>query len=345
MKSRKPIGKSARKSNLKSEHKGGEGEGAKRKSRSTQRFAGTRVVESRSSALEEARGGMLADFPKALQSFLGHLSGTQKSENTIRNYRLDLLSFEAFLRERYSNRPRFQLAELSTRDLELFQQDLQLRGQKSNTRRRKTLTVRRFVQYLSGRKKITIEVAKKVAAPRKVERVPRFLETSRLLEAIEKLPRATVLDRRNRVLLRILAETGCILSEVSRLRFEDFIEEGALAVRGKNARKVPISGRLLKEVTELEKKSESPWLFQGYNRAGALSTTISVRGVEMVVAHHSRILGLGDLTPRIFRHSRVVSWHREGVSLSEIQERLGLRTPYSFRVYAPLLKNNRDLSK
>ena len=282
---------------------------------------------------------MLSDFPKALKSFMGHLEGTHKSENTLKNYRLDILSFEVFLRKRYATRPQFRLTELSSKDLELFQQTMQVQGFKTNTRRRKILTVRRFVQYLSGRKKVTIEVAKKVAAPRKIERVPQVLETSRLLRSIDDLPQKTVLDRRNRLLLRLLAETGCSLSEIPRLQFEHFLEKGEVEFLGKNARKVPVSRKLLSEVEKLRTLVQSSFVFQGYNRGGVMSTTISVRGIELIVSFLSERLGVKELTPRMLRHSRVVSWHHEGLSIPEIQERLGLRTTYAFRVYRPLFNS------
>src|SRR4051794_5269052 len=92
------------------------------------------------------------DFPYAIRSFMGYLEGTQKSLHTIKNYQLDIFSFQNFIVEEYTKQP-IRLDEVSRKDLERYSEFLKEEGFKANTRRRKILTVTQFLNYLAKRKK------------------------------------------------------------------------------------------------------------------------------------------------------------------------------------------------
>lgn len=280
----------------------------------------------------------LATFPAAIRGFMGYLEGTHKARHTIKNYRLDLEAFQAFLvAERGAST--VDLDKLEPADLDRFHDALRAQGLKANTRRRKLLTVRRFLVYWVGRHKLPAELARKTPTPTKIERVPRTVEREALIQAVLGLPSETPLDRRNRAMLWTLAETGCQVSELVALRYDDFAPR-AVRVPGKSPRTLAVSPELCACIADLEARSPggAPWVFQGFNKFGALGAAISPRGVELLVKHLSSALGLGELTPRTFRASAVLHWHREGVPLPEIQERLGLKTPYAFRNFAPIFE-------
>ena len=158
--------------------------------------------------------------------------------------------------------------------------------------------------------------------------MPLTLPSEQLLTTIERLPRGTAIEERNRALLWTLAETGLQVSEVAALRFDDWTlsgGQGRLAVRGKFERELPVSGRLYEAVQGLRAGAKGEWVFPGFNKFGALGGAISPRGVELLVRHFGPALGSTELTPRVFRHSAVVRWFREGCSREEIQRRLGSR--------------------
>lgn len=282
------------------------------------------------------------DFAYALRSFLGYLEGTEKSEHTIKNYRLDLLSFEEFLQKGLGSEP-VALSQVSREDLEKFHEYLKAQGLKTNTRRRKLLTVRKLLRYLTQRNKISIDIGRKLPAPHKVERIPMTVSSSELLQAIQQLPQEPELLARNRVLLWTLAETGCLVSEVAKLRFDQWHRSAGgafLSFDGKNARQIPVSSELYEAMLSLKATAgDRPWMFLGFNKFGALGAAISPRGVELLVKAYCDRLGVGELTPRSFRHSIVLHWFDQGVAKEEIQKRLGLKTAYAFRVYDPIFKS------
>lgn len=291
------------------------------------------------------------DFATGLKSFMGYLEGTQKSLNTIKSYRLDLLSFEAFLREEQVAKPKtLDLAALSSKDIDRFHQSMMSEGLRANTRRRKLLTVHRFFGYLAGRKKVPDAMSKPIPTPSKIERVPFTVELETLLQAIQELPQETELDARNRVLLWTLAESGCLVSEVTHLKYDQFDVKGTLEVFGKSPRKLAVSRALVQAVFNLRErtKKREPWLFLGFNKFGSMGNPITPRGVELLVKQYSPKLYPNAntlLRPKTFRQSAVLKWFREGYTEKQIQEFLGLKTVYAFKAYASLKLAKSDPAK
>jgi len=283
------------------------------------------------------------DFPYAIRSFLGYLEGTQKSLHTIKNYRLDLLAFQSFLVESGSKK---SLDGIDSNDLESYQNHLRALGLKTNTRRRKLMTLRKFLSYLAGRKKIPVDLGRKLPTPHKMERIPVTVSATALLQAIEKLPQETELDMRNRALLWVLLETGCLISEAAKVRFEDFHSQKAdtamLEFHGKNTRSIGITGDLYRAIQALKqkRKGESPWVFLGFNKFGSLGAAISPRGIELLVKAYASQLGFPEIVPRTFRHSIVLSWLQNGFTESAIQQRLGLKSAYAFRAFASSVRSS-----
>jgi site-specific recombinase XerD len=276
------------------------------------------------------------EFPSALRSFVGYLEGTEKSLLTIKNYRLDLLAFQDFLVNHLGPKPK-SLDQISADDLDRYHQYLKSLGLKTNTRRRKLMTLRRFLSFMANRKKLTLDLGKTLPTPYKLERIPVTVPAAVLLKSIRSLPTETDLDFRNRVLFRTLLETGCLISESSRIRWEDW-HPTSLEITGKRPRSVPVSAELYEWTQELKarKKADLPWVFQGFNKFGSLGEPISSRGIEILVKSYAGALGFPDLVPRTFRHSAVLGWFQERVTQDEIQRRLGLKSAYAFRAFASL---------
>jgi integrase len=152
------------------------------------------------------------------------------------------------------------------------------------------------------------------------------------------------MDLRNQLILWTLAETGCRVSELGKLKFDDWTEMnsgGVIHFRGKFERSLGISTELLLAFEQLRETARTPdeWVFQGHNKFGSLGGPITSRGVELLVKAYTDKLGMSSLTPRTFRHSVVIRWHRQGVSKDDIRKRLGRRTSYAFRIYDVLIKS------
>lgn len=300
-------------------------------------------------------------FAYATRSFIGFLQGTEKSLHTVKNYTSDLRTFQDFLENKLSSKP-VSLTQISRDDLERYYGFLKVQGFKTNTRRRKLLTVRKLLRYLNHRKKIALDVGRKLPAPHKIERVPFTVPTNALIEAIRRQPSETDIAARNRVLLWTLAETGCLVSEIAGVQIKSWKKDPSgkpIVILGslKSPRAVEVTEELWEAFHSLRartdfttqknpaKSGSGSWIFLGFNKFGSLGNPITSRGVELLVKSYAERLGFPDLKPRTFRHSAVLRWFEQNISREEIQRRLGLRTAYAFRVYEPLIASMKERLK
>lgn len=305
-------------------------------------------------AVSKGRGGpRTLGVAAALKSFQGHLEGTGKARHTIDAYRFDLQSFAAFLQETRSGKGALDLRGVVRRDLERYHDWLKLSGQKTNTRRRKLMTVRKLMNYLTNRKKLDLDIAKKLPAPEKLERVPETLDLERFRAEVAGLATGSPLSCRNAALLGVMMDSGCSVSEAAKLRWSQLdLKVGSvrLLARGSGGsdRELSLSTETLTGIAKLrELAGDDELCFIGFNRHGPMrvgkrALGITPRGIEMLVKSLAAGLGYPRVTPRTLRHSAVVEWFRGGVAEDEIQRRLGLRTPYAFRIYAPIFAAIRD---
>lgn len=296
---------------------------------------------------------LTSEFARAFRSFLGHLEGTQKSANTIKSYRLDLLAFERFLQILPGPRAaRLTLQAIDESVFTAYAQHLSTQGLRTNTRRRALLTVQKFLRYLHGRKKAPAEAARKFPTPHKQERIPVTVQADALLARLRTLHPESPIERRNQLLLQVLLETGCLVAEVGALRLRDvemragkwWLQFPPLPYR---EREVEISqglGRALLALSAESGASLNSPLFEGFNRHGSLGGAISPRGVELLVGAWGARLDAPDLTPRQIRHSVALQWLKEGVAEAEVQRRLGLLSDYAFRGYRAIISSSKATS-
>jgi site-specific recombinase XerD len=296
----------------------------------------------------------------AFKSFAGHLEGTGKAKHTIDAYRFDLQSFAEFLEGSRSvssgKKGPLDLRGIVRKDLERYHEWLKQAGQKTNTRRRKLMTVRKLMNYLTNRKKLDLDIAKRLPAPEKIERVPETVDLAKFRADFAKLDTGSPLALRNAALLGLMMDTGCSVSEAAKLRWTQLdLRGGKLSLLGRGSagaeRDLKLSPVTLAAIEKLkESAGEDALCFVGFNRYGPMKVGkrtlgITPRGIEMLVKSLAETLGYSGVTPRTLRHSAVIEWFRAGASEDEIQRRLGLRTPYAFRIYAPIFAAIREQAR
>ncbi|MBL7715780.1 MAG: site-specific integrase [Bdellovibrionales bacterium] len=268
-----------------------------------------------------------------IKSFMGYLEGTGKSSHTIRNYGIDLQAFQNYIDALTPKR--ILMTQILPEDVLQYSDYLKAQGLKTNTRRRRVLTLRKWLRYLKSRGKIGFDLADQIPAPGKLERVPKRISRSELLQKIDALPDDEPIHGRNRALLRTLAETGCLVSELVQLRFEDF-KKGSVRFLGKRERTVAISDRLFSEVQGLKKfYTSASHCFLSYGKSRFTQIPLTARAVELLFRQLEPAI-LPGFDSRTFRQAVILDWMSDGISEQEIQKRLGLKSKYAFRVYFPL---------
>ncbi len=261
-----------------------------------------------------------------VEAFLEHLRDEKDaSPHTLRNYRMDVLSFLAFLTK--AKGPRFSLEEVVVLDFRSYLSSLYGQQAKVSLARR-LAALRSFFRYLYRQKHISRDHSSLVPTPRVEKKLPTTLsvaEVSLLLEAPDQNSKEGL---RNRAILELLYSTGLRVSELVSLDKENFSGSGVFRVVGKGRKErmvvygdtaAKVVAAYLEVRKEFSPREEEPALFLN-SRGGRLT----VRSVERIVAAAALAAGLpAEVTPHTLRHSFASHLLANGADLRLIQELLG----------------------
>ena len=277
---------------------------------------------------------MSIGFERAKKTFLGFLQARGKAINTIKNYACDLSELGTFCDLRGLDFQKLGLAEL-----EAFHQELKGRSLGINSRRRKIMTAKSFLRYLSGRMDVSTVGSEKIIPPEKLEKPPKLVDRNTVLLISEQMP-DTDIGWRNKALIGVLLDTGMLVTEALSLRREDW-SGFTLSIMGKRGRTAQVSPQTNIALQQLERRlfaeKTKNYFFYGYSRSGPNAERLTARGVEVLFKAWAKERAIPHLHPRTLRHLFVVDLLLKGRTEAEVMQALGLRTPYAFRVYRPLV--------
>ncbi len=266
-------------------------------------------------------------FAKLVHGYVGFLTGTGKSLATIGSYKTDLALLEAYLQQRKKD-----FYALNEKDFSHYQIWLEKKGFKTNTRRRKILSAKSLVKYAVSRKKLSPSKIQFVQAPDRLERLPWIPTPEEFLQIQAHLRAENILQKRNRLLFLLLAETGILVAELCQLRWVDW-QGKSLQIEGKKSRQIPLSPKLQALLKSWQKENSGKFLFPGFNRHGITSEKMTPRGVELFFRQLGAKANFTALHPKTLRHFAVAQWLRKNLPETEIQKRLGVHKAYSFHAY------------
>lgn len=277
-------------------------------------------------------------FERAKKTFLGFLQARGKALNTVKNYQCDLTELG-----HYCDEQKLDFQKLGLPELENYHQALKAKGLKPNSRRRKIMTAKSFLRYLSGRMDVSTVGSEKIIPPEKVEKPPRLVPRE-LIDVIVSEQPDTAIGWRNRALIGVLLDTGMLVSEALSLKRQDcYFDTGkekaaTITIPGKRTRSVRVTPNTAAALKELLSRMKEPkFFFHGFSKAGPLEGRMTPRGVEVLFKTWAKAHNQKHLHPRTLRHMYVVEQLIAGTSEADIMRALALRTPYAFRVYRPLV--------
>ncbi len=265
---------------------------------------------------------------RQVASYLDHLRDeVRASPNTLKAYQRDLDQFQAFLQ---AGSRSGVLSPHSIRDFGAF---LLRSGQARSSVERKLSALRSFCKYLSRIGSINIGIPQRILLPRKIQRLPRFIEQRPLNDLIESLPGGQELDARSRLIVELLYGCGLRVSELAALRLRDF-DRARQIVRvlgkGNRERLIPLgepAWRCLDQYLSLRGdagRRSAPMPVTDGLLLNIRGKPLSVRGVQRTV---DRILGMlprsPGRNPHLLRHSFATHLLENGADLRAIQEMLG----------------------
>ncbi len=255
------------------------------------------------------------------------------SNDTIKNYKLDLQKFEIYLKN--ISIPQIEL--ISTSHLQDYVKKLNRQGLSPASLSRKASTIRSMFSFLTRRGVLKTNPSKLVITPKKIKTLPSVLS----IEQVDKLcsiPLMTGAAVRDKAMIELMYSSGLRLSEITSLNIDSVnMEEKSLIVigKGKKERYLPIglqAIQALKTWVEARKdfiKSPEDALF--LNKFGS---RLSNRSVQHRLNYWTKYLGINyKISPHTLRHSCATHLLESSGDLRAVQEFLGHEDISTTQIY------------
>jgi len=284
-------------------------------------------------------------WQEAIQDFTYYLKIERGlADNTIQNYRLDILKLANYLSE-YNATLTPELV-----DEETLQGFIYSISKVINERSQARLIsgLKSFFDYLifeDYRKTNPLEL---IESPRLGRRLPDTLSTDEIDQLVEAIDLSHPQGHRNKAIIETLYGCGLRVSELVELKISDlFFEEGFIKVIGKGnkERLVPINRYAQKFISiykeefriHINQKSEfKDILF--LNRRGAQLTRAMIFTIVKQLAKKTNLQK--NISPHTFRHSFATHLLENGANLRVIQQMLGHESITTTEIYMHLDKTH-----
>ncbi len=279
---------------------------------------------------------------EAIEQFHRYIADERRmAPGTVQNYMADLHDLADWLRPQQV----VDLDDLTARDVRSWQMEHLGRGEAPGTVKRRLSSLSSFFRYLRRHGIFEVDIMAKVAPPRQPKRLPVFFKESELEHLYDEgLFADDFLGRRDRLMLRLLYETGIRRAELAGLREESAdLSALTLKVLGKRnkERLIPIESELAHNISEYlalkhQEMGESPWMF--VDRKGR---QITPAGVYSTVRKYMTTLSNADrISPHVFRHSFATHILNEGGNIQAIKELLGHADLATTEVYTHVTREH-----
>lgn len=262
------------------------------------------------------------------------------AEHTRSAYQRDLEDLADFLAGKDIGR----LDQITLPHLEAYQAELERRGLKGSSRKRKVAAIKSFFKWLRRQDFISDNVADRLISPTPEQVEPRFLtkdEYRALLRACSHRPR-------DAAIIELLLQTGMRLAEVAKLRLGDIElpkkitkdpdNMGSVRVRRKRNKEATIplnykTCQALKAWLKVRPPVDHDGLF-----VTKFKTAIKPRAIQYLVEKYMQEAGIEGATVHTIRHTFGTHHAAAGTNLKVIQETLGHNNLATTSIYVSLAK-------
>lgn len=265
--------------------------------------------------------------------------GKQKnySDNTIKNYEIDILEFKEYIELENFNYLDVDYDFIKGYLMKLY--DINLSRASVS---RKLSSLRSFYKYLYNSDLIDTNPFKYVSTPKKEKKLPKYLGIEEI-EIIFNIPELTKpLGQRDKVILEVLYASGIRVSELVNIKLDDIdLSRKEIRILGKgnkericfigdyavDAINMFISDGRCKLLNKHQKTSEYLIINEKGNK-------ITTRGVEKIIDNIVKKAGIKKhVSPHMIRHSFATHLLNEGCDIRVVQELLGHESLETTQIY------------
>lgn len=285
-----------------------------------------------------------------LNKYLKYLKIEKNSpETTIVSYSSDLSQLISFLESEFNV---LDINDITKHHIRAYISHLNLKKLKRSTIQRKITSIKSFFRYALKRGHIQKDVTSRVISPKSVKRIPKFIPSNELNEALNvyeieskstKPQVKEVIQVRNQLIVELLYSTGMRVSELCNLNVEDVdmvMSQCRVTGKGNKQRIVPI-GTAAKEIL-IQYFSVRPILSNNKiddNQVNALVLTsrgnrIYPRSVQRIVYDFLKeYTEAQKKSPHAIRHSFATHLLDAGADIRIIKELLGHSSLATTQIY------------
>lgn len=285
------------------------------------------------------------ELPKEVINFLNYKKATDKSENTITNYSLDLEKFFKFIRATEDNNLNdidntkikdigiSEIRKITTDEINAYLGYLKDLEFTSSTRSRHLASIKSFFRYLTVTvHKINSNPADGIENIKLPERQPIYLtpvEAKEVLDSINNI--------RDRTIFAIFLNCGLRIEELRDLDIQS-IKDGVLRVVGKGNKErfIPLNNVCLEAIEKyIEKRIKMEVVVTDKNALfiSKKKHRMSVNAIRSVV---NKYVKDNKITPHKLRHTMATMLVNAGVDIRTVQQLLGHKNISTTQIYTHL---------
>jgi len=199
--------------------------------------------------------------------------------------------------------------------------------------------VRSFYNYLIKNRKLKVNPAKSILAPKIEKRLPRQIGAETLAIFLEKIPQDEILGSRDRAIMEMFYSSGLRLAELVSLDIDQMPTENELMrVKGKGEkeRDLPV-GKKAREAVTIWLKYRPVLIKEKKQQALFISTRgtrLAPRSIQQRLNYWAKRIGLPvQLHPHKLRHSCATHLLENSQNLRAVQDLLGHASLTTTQIY------------
>ena len=269
------------------------------------------------------------------------------SENTIEAYKYAFSLLLEFVETRQNkSRHKLMIEDVDDRVVGEFLSHLEVnRKNGARTRNARLASIKSFFKFVSVKDPALVHHSHRIISiqqKRFESRVISYLNEEELTAMIDAADRSTVVGRRDAIIIKLMAETGIRVSELTNLRIDKchlgLVPEITVLGKGGNERSVLISKTMAKLVgSHIDDTSDKhcEYVFTSYKKQKLSRDAIEQRVKKYAALASKECKSLSDkrVTPHVFRHSKAMTLLKNNQGRTMIKLWLGHKSIKSSEPY------------
>lgn len=259
------------------------------------------------------------------------------SKHTWENYQRDLLQFVQWLAKHEESQSLNDVVEYSVRQ---WISQLHREGLKSRSLQRKLSSLRSYYQYQIKHKRINLNPAIDIRAPRDSKPLPKTLDIEQITQLLN-IEGDDFISVRDKAIIELFYSSGLRLAELAGLQLTDMDLDAALVTvtgKGNKTRILPLGRKAVEALREwLPHRSIVNRKHVGDLFLSNQGNAISHRNIQLRMNHWQKKQGINQsIHPHKLRHSFASHLLQSSGDLRAVQEFLGHSDISSTQVYTHL---------